>query len=440
MSATGAVGAAATMQQPGHCERRASAEQQPVGQAPRRLAREAAHCHRGCEDTGAEPADGGLGVQLALQEERAPALRAAFDDEGDRPDDPDDHETRRETQPVRAGHMQGRAVGGDEESGQRDARRDGNQDLLLPCACAAREARADRTGQHADRIGAVRERLQSAPGHVLDATDVRVDRHVDETRCHPACCERDHERGQRSSRGPAAASRSRRTRSLRRPSARRSGRSRAARRGTSPGSIRRRRRASPRRALPSTGRSTAGRSAGPPPMRPRRAPARRSRPAPARAAESSRAQPRLRSSYTVIGSPERPRPGPRTMNPSLAATRRDGSFPAAMYALMLSVVPDRLQRSSIAASIASVAMPSFRRPRSPTSPPRPRRERSPRYPRRRSATRHRRGSLGRGCPGSPRDRSRAPATARPRPGCHGPHRRRCPRTVRARPRGPASTA
>ena len=44
-----------------------------------------------------------------------------------------------------------------------------------------------------------------------------------------------------------------------------------------------------------------------------------------------------RSSYTVIGSPERPRPGPRTANPSLTARRRDGSFsPSSMYAVILS--------------------------------------------------------------------------------------------------------
>ena len=68
-----------------------------------------------------------------------------------------------------------------------------------------------------------------------------------------------------------------------------------------------------------------------------------------------------RSSYTVTGPPERPRPGPRTANPSLAARRRDGSFslpPTTAVMLSMSV---RLQRSSMAACIASVATPSFRR-------------------------------------------------------------------------------
>ena len=39
-----------------------------------------------------------------------------------------------------------------------------------------------------------------------------------------------------------------------------------------------------------------------------------------------RSQSSRRTSYTVIGSPERPRPGPRAANPRLAARRRDGSF------------------------------------------------------------------------------------------------------------------
>ena len=45
------------------------------------------------------------------------------------------------------------------------------------------------------------------------------------------------------------------------------------------------------------------------------------RPQPPRRCQTSR-----RSSYTVIGSPERPRPWPRTTNPSLAASWRDAAL------------------------------------------------------------------------------------------------------------------
>ena len=45
------------------------------------------------------------------------------------------------------------------------------------------------------------------------------------------------------------------------------------------------------------------------------------RPQPPRCCQTSR-----RSSYTVIGSPERPRPWPRTTNPSLAASWRDAAL------------------------------------------------------------------------------------------------------------------
>ena len=45
-----------------------------------------------------------------------------------------------------------------------------------------------------------------------------------------------------------------------------------------------------------------------------------------RTLQSRRSQSSLQRVYTVIGSPDRPRPVLRTANPSLAATRRDGSF------------------------------------------------------------------------------------------------------------------
>jgi hypothetical protein len=74
-----------------------------------------------------------------------------------------------------------------------------------------------------------------------------------------------------------------------------------------------------------------------------------------------RSQTSRRSSYTVIGSPKRPRPWLRIVKPRLAARRRDGSFsPSAMYAVTIST-PPRLQRSPMATRIASVAIPWLRR-------------------------------------------------------------------------------
>ena len=82
------------------CQRRAASEQHPVGEAACRLAGEASGRHRRREDARPEAADGRIGVQLALEEERAPALGAALDDERDRADEADRDEAVREPQPL----------------------------------------------------------------------------------------------------------------------------------------------------------------------------------------------------------------------------------------------------------------------------------------------------------------------------------------------------
>ena len=83
--------------------------------------------HRAAEDPGAEAADGRLGVQLALEEDRAPALDPALDDERGRADEPD--QEQRSLDPrvrARAGRLRRRAVGAERAaavSGDRDRRR-----------------------------------------------------------------------------------------------------------------------------------------------------------------------------------------------------------------------------------------------------------------------------------------------------------------------------
>ena len=69
-------------------EQPAPDEQRPLAE-PRALAVEAPDRHRRAEDARPEPADGGRRVELALEEERAPALDAALDDERDRAEDPE---------------------------------------------------------------------------------------------------------------------------------------------------------------------------------------------------------------------------------------------------------------------------------------------------------------------------------------------------------------
>ena len=136
-------------------------------------------------------------VQLAFEEERAPALGATLDDEGDRADDPDRDKAPSETQAARALGVHARVIGRDEEGCERDDDGDGDQDWLAARARAPREPGAHRADEHADRVGAVRDWLQPLAGRVLDPADVRVDRHVDEARGHPARGEREHERGER---------------------------------------------------------------------------------------------------------------------------------------------------------------------------------------------------------------------------------------------------
>ena len=136
-------------------------------------------------------------VQLALEKERAPALDAALDDEGDRSDEADQHEPACEPDPARRLLVDAGTIARDGERGERDADGDGEQDRLAPHIRAPREPGTHSADEHTHRVGAVRERLETPPGFALDAPDVRVDRNVDQARADPACRQPEHERGQR---------------------------------------------------------------------------------------------------------------------------------------------------------------------------------------------------------------------------------------------------
>src|SRR5579884_3574280 len=76
-------------------------QERPVGETAR-LAEEAPGRHRAAEDAGAEAADRGMRVQLPLEEERAPALHPALDEErrGAREAEDDERPLERQPEPA----------------------------------------------------------------------------------------------------------------------------------------------------------------------------------------------------------------------------------------------------------------------------------------------------------------------------------------------------
>src|SRR5207237_4604040 len=87
-------------------DQRSAGEQLAVGPV-QRLPEEAAGRQRATEEARPERADGGLRVQLALEEECAPALRASLDDEGRRAEHSDREECALEArQPARSRRLE----------------------------------------------------------------------------------------------------------------------------------------------------------------------------------------------------------------------------------------------------------------------------------------------------------------------------------------------
>ena len=71
------------------------------------------------------------------------------------------------------------ALGAEQRRGDRDQRRDREQDRLAVCARAAREARSDRADEDADRVEPVRHRHDPPTALGLEPAGVRVDADVE---------------------------------------------------------------------------------------------------------------------------------------------------------------------------------------------------------------------------------------------------------------------
>ena len=257
-------------------QRGAACQQRPVAE-PGRLAVEAPGGHRCAEHARAEPAHGGLGAQLPLEEERAPALDPALDHERRCPDEPDQEQRALDVEPPplaearsgAGGRLLRRSAAGPRFRRPRVRRRAGSARARHP-GCARSRPRPPRRGSRPS-TGRARAASARRAGLDLDPRRVRVDPDVERAGRGAGGGEREDQPGQRAREPGQRGCDGERGARDRDGARRRSGRSPALRRTTSRGSIRARRRGARRRVRPSTSRSPAARSAGPPPTRPRRA-------------------------------------------------------------------------------------------------------------------------------------------------------------------------
>ncbi len=182
----------------------ASDEEQPIAEAHLEpLPEQAPGHHRGREEPRAEGREGRRGVELGLQEERAPVLDAPFDHERDPAEHPEDDQAPGEGKMALGDPPGNRGEPPIDPGRHRRQSGDSGQDGQRLRPEAPGDARSDRTGQKPPGEECVGDLNDPAARRHLDGGGRRVDDHVERPSSGPEQEQRKDEAPGRSPRKPA---------------------------------------------------------------------------------------------------------------------------------------------------------------------------------------------------------------------------------------------